>query len=71
MSRNGELIVEVNLDTATNVDVKFDVSLVSETATINQDFKLLSANNTFTIEAGSTVGSFAIKIIDDSSGEGE
>ena len=67
---SGELIVEVNLDAATNVDVKFDVRLVSETATINQDFKLPSANNTFAIEAGSTVGSFAIKIIDDTRGEG-
>ena len=67
---DGELIVEVNLDAATNVDVKFDVRLVSETATINQDFKMPSTNNTFAIEAGSTVGSFAIKIIDDTRGEG-
>ena len=67
----GELIVEVNLDAATNVDVKFDVLLVSETATINQDFKLPSANNTFAIAAGSTAGTFAIKIIDDTSGEGD
>ena len=67
----GELIVEVNLDAATNVDVKFDVLLVNETATLNQDFKLPSANNTFAIAAGSTAGTFAIKIIDDTSGEGD